>query len=447
MTYPISPSFDPINPESLAPESQKPLWDRLPQEFRDFLSRYNGGAVERYGMTFLTGIPFAEDDATLPSKPDDIEQILGFTDSEDDSFNDLHAYNFVDGLNTFPEGTITIARCHYGTLGICLDAIDFGAIYFSWTHFPSVADHYHAKRSQIAAQSYPTPELAKRAEDFADHERVADNWSDFLANLLPNEEPEPKADDVQVLCYEKAYEQIKRRSAYNNAMLMVQGKPNAEQANVLKNVSGGFLPSYWEAEIVEEVATEPSLLMVDETGADSWIMDQMLDILMLDRPIDPKKYDLLLIFARQIGYPKTEVDRSIADYFAFQERKKHRQAPPLDEMIKDGQQNAIATIQSIYLVAMASGNDLNPAQDKFFIDIAREYELDPEELMFIVRHRHGLGLVPAKFPGWNKGMQDQLVAFLKLEPEIPEGSLTKAKELYVFLGGTEADLLKRLRKG
>lgn len=444
MNLPISSSFEVSLPSDLS-IGQRLLWVRLPKDYQAFLAQYNGGAVERYGMSFLTGIPFAEASETLTSKPDDIEQFLGFSDSDEDSFNDIQSYNFVDGLNVFPEGTITIARTHYGTLGICLDDVDHGAVYYNWTHFPSVADHYRAKRDRIAAEDHASPEAAQRAEAFADCERVADNWTQFLENLIRNEAPEPEGEDVDVLAYEKAYEQIKRRSAYNNVMLMVQGKPDAAQQQVLQAISGGFLPNYWEEAIAKEVIEEPSLLMVDETGADSWIMDQMLDALMLEKPVDPRKYKLLLVFARHIGYPKTEVDRSISDYHAFQERKKHRQAPPLDEMIKDGQQNAIATIQSIYLVAMASGSDLNPAQDKFFIDIAREYELDPEELMFIVRHRSGLGLVPAKFPGWNDGMREKLVEFLKLGEAIPAGSLAKAKELWALLGGKEAALLQQLK--
>ncbi len=425
MKLPIKSSFLPVSIETMHADALA-LWNRLPEDYQKFLLKHNGGAVGRYELNFFTGIPYPDENALLQSRPDDIESFLGFDNRASGSLDDLLAYNFNDKLNVFPEETITVARSHYGSLGICLGEFDFGAVYYNWTHFPSVADFYRNKD----ASSILRGNLAgSEAQEYQAFERLASTWKEMLALLQQSEGRNEKSSDLKILGYDVHYEQIKRRAAYNNVAVMIGAAPNSEQEAILQAVSSGFLPSYWEETLRTNALAEPSLLTVRDTLGDSWIMDQMLKVLMLDELLDPAKYDILLQFCSHIGYPKIELDRSISDFHGLQERKTRRQAPSLEEMMQDSRENAITTIQSIYLVAIADG-EITPARDAFFIGIARENHLDPEELMFIVRHRTGLDLMPPKFGAWAETMRNELDRFLKIGHLTDPDSLKMADRLY-----------------
>ena len=213
---------------------------------------------------------------------------------------------------------------------------------------------------------------------------------------------------------------------------MIVGEENTKHKNIFDTVGGGFLPKSWKEALRKEAIAQPAFSCMNNSFADSWILDRMIEFLLNEAPIDPRRYDIVHQFAERCGYPKIELDRSIDDHDGLNRRKQKRQSPPFDEMIQDSKERAIATIQSIYLVGISAG-EITPEQDRFFVEIAHQGTLGSEELKFIIRYRNDLGFAKTKIAKWNEEIIECLDRFLDIEPDRREKCLNRAKELRDFL--------------
>jgi hypothetical protein len=432
MVAKVTPTLPSLDPNLLTGQS-KDLWLRLPREFQNFLNDINGGRLARFEVFFFTGIPFEGGPQILPSRPDFVQEFWGIGTPNGYATNDLVSQALDDSQSPFPKNTIMVAQCYYGTLGLCLDEFDFGAVYYNWTHLPSIQEHLDRKRSQWESERLLTADSeVSNSQFYFSCERIANSWSTFLDQLRSSDRRPASSQDLPIYIYEDSYEQVKRKAAYFNLLVMVGNNPSKIQLNFIQSVGGGFLPDYWEESIREEASKEPALHVLNELFADSWVLDRMIDLISFDNPIDPSKYDIVLQFAHQCGYPKVEIDRSISDYQDLNIRKKKQQSPPLEEIVQDARERAIATIQSIYLVGISAG-EVTPAQDEFYVLLAEQGGLVAKELQFIVQHYHGLRFTKTKFQIWNEQFKKDLKRFLEIEPSRQKGSLLNAKKLLEFL--------------
>jgi hypothetical protein len=448
MQFPITePLFQAVDPAQLSADRSK-LLERIPDDFRAFLEKHNGASLPPHTLNFATGIPFDPPSETMPSRTDFIETFLGMDPAQDENWDDLFHFNQAIDPEAFPPGVILVARGHYGDVGLSLLPESKGAVYYQWRHFPSVAGYYQEKRARAAAQ-FDDPQSAEalEADAFALLERLADSWSEFLDSFLEAESADLSAvADLEMMAYEKMYEQIKRRVAVHNLLVMFQGQPNEKGEALLDEVAGGFLPDNWLGLLRKTAVKSGELYVANRSLEDNWILDRMLDGYMLLTEEDPHAYAVLVHFAQYIGYPLLEIKRSIADYQGRKERESQRQAPPLYEMIQDGREQALRTLQSLYLIGIAAG-PVTPEQDQMFAQIAREGELDQEELMFVVRHRDGLSLLGPKFPGWGTEMKEKVAQFLRVNGEVQRAARKKAVEFFELLGSGSEELDQMLARG
>ncbi|MEM0999958.1 MAG: SMI1/KNR4 family protein [Bacteroidota bacterium] len=448
--YITEPRFPGIVPDQLSADRRK-LFGRLPADFQAFLQRHNGGAVPPHQLNFLTGIPFATPSTELPSRTDHITAFLGLDPVDGEEWDDLFYFNRQVDSEMFPAGVILVARGHYGDVGISLAQDDPGAVYYQWRHYPSVADYYRERRAAVTAEfeDLTSPE-AVRADAFATIERVAGSWTEFLGRFLPHESVDLSVvAGLEMMVYDKMYEQIKRRIAVHNLWVMFRGAlPEGGEA-LLSQINDGFLPGYWMEDLRENAPLSGELYATEKPLDDNWVLDRMLDGLMLPSSRDEYAYAVLVHFAQYIGYPLVEVKRSIADYHGRKEREAKRQAPPLEEMLQDGREQGIRTIQTMYLIGIAGGG-VTPEQDHLFIEVAREGEVHPEEMMFIVRHRDGLNLQGPKYAGWRDDMKEKVIRFLKVSAEGTGGtlvpaSLDRAAAFFEIAGSDRSELERMLQ--
>lgn len=436
----MNPLFPAPDLSALSSE-QRQFFNRLPEDYRDFLMRNNGGRAEPHSLNFYTNIPYDQPDqespsAQLPSRPDFVEIFMGFDPDGAEEWDDILHFNQVEIPDAFPDGMIQVARGHYGDLAISIDEEDRGVVYYQWRHFPSVADHYQQKRDRLAEQfDDPGSPEAGKADELALLERLAGSWTEFLDSFIPEETADLSlAAGLEMMQYDKMYEQIKRRVACHNVAVMLGSDPSAEGLRLFKQISAGFLPVYWEEDIKQNAPGSGELYVAGSPPEDDWIFDRMLDALMLTSPPDPRQFAILGHFGKYIGYPVLEINRSVADYHGRVERDAKRQAPPLHEIMQNAREQALRTIQTLYLIGI-EGGEVTPNQDRMFAGIAGEGELDPEELMFVVRHREGLGMMPPLFKAWAADMKQKVAEFLRVDGEANSASEAKAQLFYELLEG------------
>lgn len=442
-TLPIRPHFEALAPQSLSPD-QLDLLSALPTDFVQFLNQYNGGRVPDHTLNFYTGIPFEEPNPLAPSRSDFVLDFLGLSEEEDAGWEDIWGYNVTEQMNVFPEGIIVVARCNYGVVGINLNDNDAGSIWYQWSHYPSVAYHYEHKRL-LAIQAFPdagSPEAVK-ADQYALIERLADSWTAFLDSFVIDQPIHSDYPEIAFFTYETQYEQIRRLCAYHNIMYMAGKVPTPEQELILQEIDGGFLPKHSVKQIREDAPGQHSLYVLENPVADSWVLDRMLDVLMAHSPINDWHYHIVVEYARQAGYPKMEVDNSIADYWAKKRREQVRQAPPLNTIIQDGRENTLAMIQSLYLIGIKHG-PVSPQQDQIFYRLASQNSINGEELKHIVRHREGLSLLLPKFQEWWEDFRKELIGFMALENPVPDSYLKDAIFLFEKMGLSQNDLHQAL---
>lgn len=133
---------------------------QLPDDYRQFLSATNGGFVEAFRYTFLTGVPFRTEYVDNPSRDDCPVEFYGIPVNEqiDESPNDL-LQEMVDheAEEFLPKGVIAIARCFQNSLVcISLREEDRGWIYYwDWYWRHEWCRPFFDERIKRAYQPYP----------------------------------------------------------------------------------------------------------------------------------------------------------------------------------------------------------------------------------------------------------------------------------------------------
>jgi SMI1/KNR4 family protein SUKH-1 len=110
------------------------LVDELPSDYLEFLRVHNGGFVDEFRYTFMTGVPFKTAEVDNPSRDDCPVEFFGIAMGErDDSLpGDLIEIATEHAEQQFlPTGVIAITRCVQNSL-VCLSIRpgDHGSIYY-----------------------------------------------------------------------------------------------------------------------------------------------------------------------------------------------------------------------------------------------------------------------------------------------------------------------------
>ena len=130
----IHDSFPPIT-RKLTREDYD-FFSSLPDDYRAFLEAHNGGFVDEFRYTFLTGVPFGDS----PSRDDCPIEFFGIPTTQDSgTFPEDLLQMLVDHAseNFLPRDVIAIARCVQNSL-VCISgrSEDWGAIYYWDWYWP-----------------------------------------------------------------------------------------------------------------------------------------------------------------------------------------------------------------------------------------------------------------------------------------------------------------------
>ena len=112
------------------------------QQYRHFLLSHNGGSVDAFRYTFMTGVPFRTEHAETPSREDSPVDFFGIpTTSDSDGCPDDLLQRAVDyeDQKFLPSNLLAIATCVQSSLVyISTGGPDLGAIYYwDWSKRPA----------------------------------------------------------------------------------------------------------------------------------------------------------------------------------------------------------------------------------------------------------------------------------------------------------------------
>ena len=398
-----------------------------------------------YEMSFYTNIPFDSDSTLLPSKPDYVFYFYSIDINE----TPIEALNRTSEISLFPKEILPIAETHYGQLGMYLSEENYGHIYYAWRHIPS-SNYYFERRINEILQEFGNglSEKANSILRFVYVEDLASDWNEFQNNLITEEEIEIENKDIiyHKIKWEETNEQTKRYAALNNIFLLAGTNPTQEQLLIIEETSSGFISQRTIDKIKKSLENIPQLYRLEVTEDNDFVLDKMLDILMLDSSIQGDKYNLCLLFILWLKYPKWELDRSISDYHSSKARKNNQQSPPLDKLKDIYHTNNLAILQSIYLVCSIDG-DLAVEQKVLIDQFIEVNEIRQDEFQYIINHAKDLFFaIPSilNFKNQLKGILPMYInAALKSKFAL---TYEKGLELWNLLGESEESFKCQTKK-
>lgn len=186
----IRNGFPPIDGSDLDPELD--AWFRdLPENYRAFLQAHNGGFVDDFRYTFLSGVPFKTETEDSPSRNDCPVEFYGLGTTEEpgefpaDLLSRAREHHAEDFL---PRGVIAIARCVQGSL-VCISLRDytFGEMFYweSYWRYPYCKHFFDARLAEVTKDYDDVPGIL-RDEEHPQHAELFDRLNfATLTHLAP----------------------------------------------------------------------------------------------------------------------------------------------------------------------------------------------------------------------------------------------------------------------
>lgn len=190
-------SFEPENFTA----KEMALWERLPTEYRDFISVHNGGFVGSKKCSFKTNIERSLDGKCVNDSSNDLEELFGFISYENAQPESekprsvLHEHfnrHIKEGF--LPSDVYVIGYCGGSCLlAVSLNDNDFGSIYY-WEWYwqypwfePFFKRRIKQARSQfdnvdsiVADKEHPQYEAAFNALNYSTIVKVGESFSSFI---------------------------------------------------------------------------------------------------------------------------------------------------------------------------------------------------------------------------------------------------------------------------
>jgi SMI1-KNR4 cell-wall len=186
----IHGSFPPIR-DQLSMEDSR-FYSNLPGDYRAFLQQHNGGFVDEFRYTFLTGVPFKTEKIDNASRNDCPVEFYGFAtvESRKDYPEDLLQVMVDHKSESFlPRDVIAIARCVQNSL-VCLSLRpeDRGSMYYwDWYWRYPWCKAFFEERIERVTRNYTNPELILREENDPLHAQLYDELNfATLTRLAPS---------------------------------------------------------------------------------------------------------------------------------------------------------------------------------------------------------------------------------------------------------------------
>jgi hypothetical protein len=186
----IHGSFPPIKGQLSVEEFT--FFSNLPEDYRAFLYQHNGGFVDHFRYTFLTGVPFKTDKIDNSSRNDSPVEFYGIPTVEPRAdFPEDILQVLVDhkSENFLPRDVIAIARCVQNSL-VCLSLRpeDRGSVYYwDWYWRYPWCKVFFEERIERITRNYTNPELILRDAKNPLHEKLCDELNfATLMRLAPS---------------------------------------------------------------------------------------------------------------------------------------------------------------------------------------------------------------------------------------------------------------------
>lgn len=170
----------------------------LPDDYLTFLRAHNGGVVDAFRYSFLTGVPFKTQTVNNPSRDDCPVEFFGvppdkITEGYPDNLLEVAEEHAGEGF--LPRGVFAIARCVQNSL-VCLSRReeDHGAVYYwDWywqypwcegfflSRIDAVRAEFDNPDAILADETHPRHAQLRDALNFATLLRVAPNFSTWIS--------------------------------------------------------------------------------------------------------------------------------------------------------------------------------------------------------------------------------------------------------------------------
>lgn len=185
------------------------VWNRLPQEYRDFLAIHNGGFVDSDKASFATKVQRVYEGQVYNNATNALEELWCFLSyenappSEEQPASILHEHFDRHVEEDFlPTGVYVIGRCIQNSL-ICLSVneADYGAIYYwEWYwQYPWYKDFFEGRVENVQTaypdakailddESDPRYQEVVDAFNYATLMKVSDTFNIFIGSLFQEAE-------------------------------------------------------------------------------------------------------------------------------------------------------------------------------------------------------------------------------------------------------------------
>ena len=174
-----------LNLESFTAEDWA-IWERLPQGYRDFLTKHNGALVDSDKACFATKIQRVHEGKVYDNATNAVEELWCFLSyqngqpMEDKPTSLLHEhFDRHMGEDFLPDGVYVIGRCIQDSL-MCLSVneTDYGAIYYwEWYwQYPWYKEFFEHRVEAVNA-TYPDAKAALGDENSPRYQEVVDAFN------------------------------------------------------------------------------------------------------------------------------------------------------------------------------------------------------------------------------------------------------------------------------